>query len=76
MFTIDGDMAGAGAATDPLFYVAHGSVERLLPSTTARDGFTDISAQTSHFQRHRLLSHRNGTKAWLEGFINDRSIKH
>jgi hypothetical protein len=69
----DGDMAGSGAATDPLFWVAHGAVERLyqrfvmkgLPSDLI---YGDVNEDCSGHAS-------NGTKAWLEGFyFEDESV--
>ena len=37
----EGDMGGSGAAMDPLFWVAHGSVDRLFQRVMFADVFTD-----------------------------------
>jgi hypothetical protein len=38
----DGEMAGSGAAMDPLFWVAHGSVERLLQKAIIEGASSDL----------------------------------
>ena len=40
-------MAGSGAATDPLFWVAHGAVERLFQRTVFEGVMTDMSYTSS-----------------------------
>ena len=37
----EGDMGGSGAAMDPLFWVAHGAVDRLFQRVMFADVFTD-----------------------------------
>jgi hypothetical protein len=40
-YQYDGDMAGSGAAIDPLFWVAHGAVERLFQRIIFEDVLVD-----------------------------------
>jgi hypothetical protein len=62
----DGEMAGSGAAMDPLFWVAHGAVERLMQKVI----FAGITTDTDYDVTDANCSgHMNkGTKAWLKGF--------
>jgi hypothetical protein len=61
----DGEMAGSGAALDPLFWVAHGAVERLLQKII----FAGISNGTAYDSTSVCSGHQNeGTKAWLKGY--------
>jgi hypothetical protein len=68
----DGEMAGSGAAMDPLFWVAHGSVERLMQKII----FSGVSNGTSYDSTSVCSGHQNdGTKAWLKGYyFEDTSI--
>jgi len=71
--SFDGDMAGSGAATDPLFWVAHGSVERLMQHIMLNDGPSDKIYNNTKLD---CSGHNNdGTKAWLSGFtFSDLSV--
>jgi len=63
----DSDMEGSGAATDPLFWVAHGNVERLLQKVMIADVLTDKIFPTS--STPVCSGHaRDGVKPWLKGF--------
>jgi len=65
-FQFDGDMAGSGAATDPLFWVAHGSLERLFQSVLFDNVPTDKVYPTgAQCSGHSATS----TKYWLQGFF-------
>jgi len=70
----DSEMEGSGAATDPLFWVAHGAIERLFQAAI----FNDITADTAYpTDTTDLCSGHaiDGTKAWLEGFyLEDESV--
>lgn len=62
----DGEMAGSGAAMDPLFWVAHGAVERLMQKVI----FSGLASDTTYDVTGTTCSgHSNdGTKYWLKGF--------
>lgn len=62
----DGDMAGSGAATDPLFWVVHGAVEKLMQRVT----FEGVLTDTAYAQEDQICSghYIYSTKAWLDGF--------
>lgn len=69
----DGEMGGSGAAMDPLFWVAHGAVERLMQKVIFSGITTDTAydASTAHCSGHENM----GTKAWLKGYyFVDKSI--
>lgn len=73
-FPFDGEMAGSGAAMDPLFWVAHGSVERLMQRVLFANMTSDTkySSMDDHCSGHSAT----GTKAWLKGFyLLDESIE-
>ena len=64
----DGDMAGSGAATDPLFWVAHGAVERLFQKTIFSGNLTDTQYAFAENSKTFCSGHSpDGTKSWLEG---------
>jgi hypothetical protein len=50
----DGDMGGSGAAMDPLFWVAHGAVERLLQKVVFENFTSDLvyDSTTAHCSGH------------------------
>jgi hypothetical protein len=50
----DGEMAGSGAAMDPLFWVAHGAVERLLQKVIFQNNTRDLvyNADGAHCTGH------------------------
>jgi urocanate hydratase len=62
----DGEMAGSGAAQDPLFWVAHGAVERLLQKVIFENVSSDLvyDSTTAHCSGH----YNTGTKYWLAGY--------
>lgn len=63
----DGEMAGSGAALDPLFWVAHGAVERIMQKAIFSDVLTDTAYVSSD---EHCSGHMNtGTKSWLKGFF-------
>jgi hypothetical protein len=66
-FQYDGDMAGSSAATDPLFWVAHGSLERLYQKLVFENYLSDSEYVDAHesCSGHMAL----GTKQWLEGYL-------
>lgn len=53
-FAFDGEMAGSGAAQDPLFWVAHGAVERLLQKVIFENVSSDLiyDAESAHCTGH------------------------
>jgi len=70
----DSDMEGSGAATDPLFWVGHGNVERLLQKIMLTDVMSDKVYPT---KTDGICSGHayNGTKSWLKGFyFEDESV--
>lgn len=69
----DSDMQGSGAATDPLFWVSHGAVERLMQRVVFEDVLTDY---TYPKQQGGCSGHiSTGTKYWLKGFFfEDKSV--
>jgi hypothetical protein len=71
----DGDMAGSGAAADPLFWVAHGAVERLFQRIMFEDVLSDTNYAT--IGPTGCSGHDgNSTKAWLKGFyFEDATIE-
>jgi hypothetical protein len=70
----DGDMASSGAANDPMFWVAHGAIERLFQRVI----FSGILADKvySNPKRNQCSGHNtDSTKKWLSGFyLEDESI--
>eukprot|EP01035_Chromulina_nebulosa_P020437 gene20437-26519_t len=72
-FQMEGDLAGSGAATDPIFWVVHGGVERIMQKIYIEGILTDylyaepLSECSGHIE--------TGTKDWLEGYtFQDESI--
>ncbi len=62
----DGEMAGSGAAQDPLFWVAHGAVERLLQKVVFAGVLTDTDYDAPD---ERCSGHKEESgKYWLTGF--------
>jgi len=71
-FQIDSDMEGSGAATDPLFWVSHGNVERLMQKVLLADVLTDkVYPDLSECSGHA----REGVKPWLQGFFFEDSVQ-
>jgi len=70
----DGDMASSGAANDPLFWVAHGAIERLYQRVV----FEGVLADKLYVnpKRNECSGHTaDGTKAWLTGYyLQDESV--
>lgn len=65
-FQFEGDMASSAAAMDPLFWVAHGTVEKLYQNLVLMDWLEDdLYIETSAESCSGHAS--NGTKAWLDG---------
>ena len=64
----EGDMAGSGAAMDPLFWVVHGAVERVFQRIMLEDVLTDTEFTNS--KRGGTCSGHTvaGKKMWLSGF--------
>ena len=76
MFPFDGDLAGSAAAQDPLFWVAHGSVERLFQRAVFENMFTDMIYNDGYVFPSYCSGHAgDATKSWLKGFyFVDESI--
>ena len=72
--SMEGDMAGSGAAHDPLFWVAHGAVERLFQRVVFDKVLTNLNYVSS--VRGTCSGHdANGKKTWLKGLkFDDLSI--
>jgi hypothetical protein len=70
----DGDMASSGAANDPLFWVAHGAIERLYQRVV----FEGVLADKLYVnpKRNECSGHTaDGNKAWLKGYyLQDESV--
>lgn len=65
----DGEMIGSGAALDPLFWVAHGAIERLFQRVIFEDVLTDNLYSIGNGRMDFCSGHSvNGTKFWLDGF--------
>lgn len=68
-FLFDGDMAGSGAAIDPLFWVAHGAVDRLFQKVMLSNWLSDSDYPLVSEFNKRCSGHiYNGTKPWLDGY--------
>ena len=64
--SMEGDMAGSGAAQDPLFWVAHGAVERLFQRVVFEGALTNLNYVSS--VRGGCSGHdAAGTKTWMKG---------
>ena len=72
----DGDMASSGAAHDPLFWVAHGAVERLYQRVVFEGILADKEYRQSEVDKVTCSGHTaDGTKAWLKGYqFEDPSV--
>ena len=72
----DGDMASSGAAHDPLFWVAHGAVERLYQRVVFEGILADTEYRQSEVDKVTCSGHTaDGTKAWLKGYqFEDASV--
>jgi hypothetical protein len=71
----EGDMAGSGAAMDPLFWVVHGAVERVFQRVMLEGVLSDTSFTNS--KRGGTCSGHlaDGSKKWLTGFyFEDTSV--
>ena len=67
MFPYDGDLAGSGAPLDPLFWVAHGAVERLYQKSIFSNIFSDMTYERAY--DFPCSGHdKDATKSWLEGY--------
>jgi hypothetical protein len=72
-FLIEGDMASSGASQDPIFWVAHGAVEKVFQKIVFEDWLEDwdYPSVKSECSGHEY----NGTKYWLNSFsFNDDTI--
>ena len=68
----DGDMAGSGAATDPLFWVAHGAIERLFQRIVFENILSSKEYGLYNGRSDQCSGHSlTGKKAWLQGFYFD-----
>lgn len=68
----DGDMAGSGAASDPLFWVAHGAIERLFQRVLFENILTDKVYGVGNGRMDTCSGHTvEGTKMWLKGLYFD-----
>ena len=71
----EGDLAGSGAAMDPLFWVVHGAVDRLFQRVSFSGVLTDKVYHTSKRSVGCSGHETTGTKRWLKGlFLEDSSI--
>jgi hypothetical protein len=65
-YLIEGDLAGSGSAMDPMFWVAHGAVEKLYQKMNFESWLSDSSYVA--FNDGACSGHdANGTKSWLDG---------
>jgi hypothetical protein len=73
---IDGDMAGSGSATDPLFWVAHGAVERLFQRTMFENVLSDKEYRTSGMAGSECQGHDpDQSNFWLTGYeFEDKTV--
>ena len=66
-FQYDGDMAGASAAVDPLFWIVHASMEKLYQKMREQDFFS--STEYYRVDDHSCSGHNaDGKKYWLTGY--------
>eukprot|EP01035_Chromulina_nebulosa_P019380 gene19380-25248_t len=74
-FQLEGDLTGSGAATDPIFWVVHGGVERLMQKIY----FDGILTDYDYFEGNNNMCSGHlqfGMKDWLEGYkFQDTSIE-
>jgi len=68
----DGDMGGSGAATDPLFWVAHGAIERLFQRIVFENILSSKEYGLYNGRNDQCSGHSlTGKKSWLQGFYFD-----
>ena len=68
MFPYDGDLAGSGAALDPIFWVAHGAVERLFQKSVFANIFSDY--EYTRVNDFPCSGHEaDANKSWLQGYF-------
>jgi hypothetical protein len=73
----DGDMSGSGSATDPLFWIAHGAIERLFQRTLFEDVLTDKVYLTDETSTSSNCSGHAawGKLQWLKGYkFEDKTV--
>jgi hypothetical protein len=71
----EGDLAGSGAATDPIFWVAHGSVDRLFQRVVFENVLSDMVYKSSRRGATCSGHEATGTKRWLKGlYFEDENI--
>lgn len=72
-FQIEGDMASSGAALDPLFWVAHGALDKVFQYQVFTSWLSDLVFPSAD---GACSGHSyNGTKYWLTGYsFQDKSI--
>eukprot|EP00595_Chromulina_sp_UTEXLB2642_P000476 CAMPEP_0196761180 /NCGR_PEP_ID=MMETSP1095-20130614/338_1 /TAXON_ID=96789 ORGANISM="Chromulina nebulosa, Strain UTEXLB2642" /NCGR_SAMPLE_ID=MMETSP1095 /ASSEMBLY_ACC=CAM_ASM_000446 /LENGTH=426 /DNA_ID=CAMNT_0042110397 /DNA_START=767 /DNA_END=2047 /DNA_ORIENTATION=+ len=74
-FQFEGDLTGSGAATDPIFWVVHGGVERLMQKIY----FEGLLSDYDYFEGNNNMCSGHlqyGKKNWLEGYhLQDTSIE-
>jgi hypothetical protein len=71
----EGDLAGSGAAMDPLFWVVHGAVDRLFQRVSFSGVLSDKVYKTSKRSIGCSGHETTGSKRWLKGlFLDDSSI--
>jgi hypothetical protein len=71
----DGEMASSGAAMDPLFWVAHGAIERLFQRVTFDGTLADRTYATPMRNAGCSGHTADGTKEWLRGlYFQDTTV--
>ena len=66
-FQYDGDMAGASAAVDPLFWIVHASMEKLYQKMREQSFFS--STEYYSVDGHKCSGHDpDSAKNWLQGY--------
>lgn len=73
---LDGDMAGSGSALDPLFWAAHGAVERMYQRAMFEGVVADKEYRTTGDPGSECQGHNASLPLyWLKGFeFEDRSV--
>lgn len=66
-YLLEGDLAGSGSAMDPMFWIAHGAVEKLFQKIVFENWLSDWT-YGSLFPGECSGHDSDGTKAWLSGF--------
>jgi hypothetical protein len=71
----DGEMASSGAAMDPLFWVAHGAIERLFQRVIFDGTLADRTYATPMRNAGCSGHTADGTKEWLRGlYFQDTTV--